>query len=169
MVRHARFVNIFILVGFMFGCSTANPTSISTDITSPLLTATAEATRTRPPTATRRPSSTPSPSPTISLTETAIYQDTLTAQVAEETLAAQFLHVCETAYGPREYSPNGLWMAEFCYSEKDQDYILTISKKRYTDFVETAISRLHPANRISKRSVVCCTLAEGWKICILPF
>jgi WD40 repeat protein len=47
----------------------------------------------------------------------------------EETLVPQFSHICENLYAPREFSPNELWLAESCYSPKNQNLILTLSQK----------------------------------------
>jgi WD40 repeat protein len=120
---------------FLFAVLVKSPSTDYPTITPAhaILSATATKILQRLPTATRRPSATPSPSPTIDLTEAVIYQDMLTAREMEETLAAQFPHVCETLYAPREFSPNGLWLVELCYSENDQDLILTLSSKATQD------------------------------------
>lgn len=76
------------------------------------------------------PSSTSLPGKTPDQTQTAIFQDSVTAQSAEQTLVAQYPHVCKNLYAPREFSPNGLWMVESCYSENDQTPILTLSNKK---------------------------------------
>jgi WD40 repeat protein len=128
MTIFPRLIISSIILVTLIGCGATNPTSNPTTTPSqlsPSVTATKDAQRL--PTATRRPSATPSPSPTIDLTETVIYQDMLTAQSIEQTLVAQFPHVCENLYAPREFSPNGLWLTELCTS--NQGLILTLSKK----------------------------------------
>jgi len=98
----------------------------------------------RLPTYTPRPSSTPMPSKTPELTETAYAQSSISAQLAEQTLVAQYPHLCEEIYNPQEFSPNKLWIVEFCYSENDKSPILTLSNKNtqvlwklvYGDFIE---------------------------------
>jgi hypothetical protein len=85
-----RLMIFYLLIAILVGCNTFPSTDYPPTITPAQVTLSATATKEsqRLPTATRRPSATPSPSPTIDLTKTAIYQDMLTAQAIEETLAA---------------------------------------------------------------------------------
>lgn len=128
----------------MFGCGTANSPSNSTDITSSL-TAPVEVTRTRLPTATRRPSSIPLLTKTPDLTTTATYQENATAWSAEQTKIAQYPRICKStnSYVPPKYSPDALWLEEFCFSADDKTPILVLSNKEtqvlwklfYRDFI----------------------------------
>lgn len=124
------------MVVILIGCGTATQASDPTALPFPSSTEIAiSQTATRLPTATRRatatlrPSATPSISPTVDLTEIVLTQNSLATQALAETLAIHFPRVCEYSYGSPEFSPNQLWMAESCFSEKDQDNILTISNK----------------------------------------
>ena len=119
---------LFIAVVLLNACTTAEPLNYPTTISSLFITATEAATQ--------KPSSTPSVTPTINLTSTVIYQKDLTAFAnanatysMQETLVPRFTRICENLYGPREISPNGLWLVEYCYSPSDQDLTMTFSKK----------------------------------------
>jgi Tol biopolymer transport system component len=127
----SRLLVFCVLFAALASCSTS-PSTDYVAITPSQVTQSATATKEaqRLPTATRRPSATPSPSPTLDLTEVVEYHDALTARSMEETLVPKFSHICdETLYISREFSPDGLWLTEFCYSPNDQDLILTISRK----------------------------------------
>jgi len=67
-------------------------------------------------------------------------------RTAEEKLMSQYPRICDSAYALPKYSPNELWMEELCYSDADQDTILTISNKdtqviwklAYKDYIQAA-------------------------------
>lgn len=49
---------------------------------------------------------------------------------AAQTRVAQFPSVCQEGYSHQNFSPNGSWMEELCYSAEDQDLILTLSNSK---------------------------------------
>lgn len=74
------------------------------------------------------PAETQIPVQTPNQTQTAMVNEYL----AFQTLVADFPSICNDSYYPSSpdyISPNGLWQEELCYSEEDQDLILTISNK----------------------------------------
>jgi hypothetical protein len=115
---------LIILVGCSSAHSTDNPAVVATGWSE--LPPEFEGTE-HSPTYTARPASLPSATP--NLTQAAIYPDNITAQAAQETLIAQYPHLCRTTYAPREYSPDKLWLVEYCWSEDDQSPILTFSNR----------------------------------------
>ena len=133
----------FLLFLILIGCSTISSTSTPTSIAlqSPQSIPPIEETKSFP-ISTEVPSSTSLPGKTPD--QTAIFQDSITAQSAEQTLVAQYPRVCKDLYAPREFSPNGLWMVESCYNENDQNFILTLSNKEsqvlwkliYKDYIQ---------------------------------
>lgn len=55
---------------------------------------------------------------------------TTTSEAGLETKVAQFPRLCtKNIVRPEIFSPNGLWLEELCYSENDQDLVLTLSNK----------------------------------------
>lgn len=122
----------FTVLAILMGCSTANSTSNPTPILSQFSQSTpdinAEA-NLQTATKTARPSFTPRPSQTPDVTQTAIRQDQSTAQAAEQTLVARYPRICSNTYAHPGFSPDGLWLVEFCDSEEDQSPILTLSNK----------------------------------------
>lgn len=130
----------FVLFSALVACSTSSTTSITTQL--PKTTSEMDGLESLP-TTTLRPSFTPMPTRTPNLTQTATDQDNATAQSARQTAIAQYPSICEVSYG-REFSPNKLWMAEFCDSESDKSPILTISNKEtgelwklvYQDYIQ---------------------------------
>ena len=52
------------------------------------------------------------------------------AQSTEQSLIAGFPHICEQDYALPTFSPNRLWLVELCYSENDQDLIMTLSNSQ---------------------------------------
>ena len=133
----------FVIFSALVACSTSSTTSIATQL--PQTTSEKERLENLP-TATPRPSFTPMPSRTPNLTQTATYRDNATAQSAEQTVIAQYPRICKksNSYAPPNYSPEKLWMEEFCFSEADDSPILTLSNKEtqvlwkmvYRDFIE---------------------------------
>ena len=77
------------------------------------------------------PTSTITPGP--DQTKTAFANAAATGQFTEQTLIAPYPPICEVNFAPREFSPDGSWMVEFCYSEQDHSPILTISSKETND------------------------------------
>ncbi len=133
----------FVLFSALVACSTSSTTSITTQL--PKTTSEMDGLENLP-TATLRPSFTPMPSRTPNLTQTATYRDNATAQSVELTVVAQYPRICKNtnSYMPPSYSPEKLWMEEFCFSEADDSPILTLSNKKtqvlwkmvYRDFAE---------------------------------
>ena len=131
MVIFYRFLISFLLFLMLIGCSPISSTSTPTSIVLPSSQSIPLIEETKSfSISTEVPSSTSLPGKTPDQTQTAIFQDSVTAQSAEQTLVAQYPHVCKNLYAPREFSPNGLWMVESCYSENDQTPILTLSNKK---------------------------------------
>ena len=120
-----RLIIIFIVLVILVGCDSTNSTAIPSQSTPENSGIEISQTATE----TARPSFTPRPSLTPDLTQTAIMQDRNIVQAAEQTLIAQYPQVCSVPYAPQKFSPNGLWMEEFCYNENDQSTILTLSNK----------------------------------------
>ncbi|HEU0296174.1 MAG TPA: hypothetical protein VFR47_25790 [Anaerolineales bacterium] len=130
MHTFSRFIINFVALMILMGCSTANSTSNPIAVT----TAPSELIPEfegieHSPTFTARPSSTPLPSAAPNLTQTEIFQAMASTQQAEQTMVASFSRVCKDNYDPRSFSPDGLWMVEYCSSEDDQSPILTFSNK----------------------------------------
>jgi hypothetical protein len=133
----------FVIFSALIACSTSSTTSIVTQL--PQTTPEEEESASLP-TITVRPSFAPLPSGTPNLTQTATYRDNVAAQSVELTVVAQYPRICKNtnSYMPPSYSPEKLWMEEFCFSEADDSPILTLSNKKtqilwkmvYRDFVE---------------------------------
>ncbi len=133
----------FVIFSALVACSTSSTTSITTQL--PQTTSEKEGLASLP-TITARPSFTPMPSRTPNLTQTATYRDNATAWSVELTVVAQYPRICKNinSYGTPSYSPEKLWMDEFCFSEADESPILTLSNKDtqvlwklvYRDFIE---------------------------------
>lgn len=119
VARHL--INVLIMAVFLVGCNPVNVTDISTSTPSQYSQSI--------PTTTILPTSTPIPSATPDITQTAFAQEILSAQFIEQTLVAQYPSICENLISSRDFSPNGLWMVEFCYIEDEKSLILAISKK----------------------------------------
>ena len=132
-----RFVSLSVFALYMIGCGTANSTSDPTLITP-------QVSQSVPNVGDIEISSTPNiqfsvtPAPNITPYQTQLtINQTMTVAVQAvsvlQTKIAQFPHVCTENYVyphfPGRFSPNGLWLEELCYSENDQDLILTISNK----------------------------------------
>lgn len=76
------------------------------------------------------PTNTPSPRVTSSQTHVAFDEATYDAtQSVVRTEVAQFPRVCRADYSRPNFSPNGLWMEELCYSENDRDLVMTLSNQ----------------------------------------
>ena len=129
-----RLLSTFIFVVFLVSCNIASET---TPITPPLSAVTSNVgdaeTSSMP---TRAISITPAPSVTPNQTHASINQTAMVATQSVfmlQTKIAQFPHICTDNYVypefPGRFSPNGSWLEELCYSEGDQDLILTISNK----------------------------------------
>ena len=133
----------FVLFSMLVACSTSRTTSITTQL--PKTTSEMDELENLP-TATLRPSFTPIPTRAPNLTQTATYRDNATAQSVNLTVVAQYPRICKNtnSYMPPSYSPEKLWMEEFCFSEADDSPILTLSNKKtqvlwkmvYRDFIE---------------------------------
>src|SRR5687768_10470994 len=125
-----RLVSISVFIVFLVGCgtkgSTSDPTSIVPQFSQPIPTVEGLES---PSTITALPTSILTPSVTLNLTQTAFAQDMVSAQFAEQTLVAQYPSVCKNLFAPRQFSPNGLWIVEQCYSEKDKSPILTLTNR----------------------------------------
>ena len=119
-----RLASISIFVVFLVSCDTAS--SITPHFSQP--ESTVEHIKS-PSTMTVLPTSPSILSVTPNITQTAFAQDMVSAQLAEQTLVAQYPSVCKDLYAPREFSPDDLWIVELCYSEDDKDLILTLSNK----------------------------------------
>jgi hypothetical protein len=131
MITSSRFVIIFVTVVILAECGTTSSANDATLIvpqnSQPVsITGASES----PSTTTASPTSKSVPSTTPDPTQTAFAQDMISARVAEETLVARYPRACKLLYAPREFSPNGLWMVELCYSDIDQDLMLTFSNSR---------------------------------------
>jgi WD40-like Beta Propeller Repeat len=76
---------------------------------------------------------TPFPTATPNSTQTAIAQTAVSAQSTQQSLLASFPHICKDNYSSPKFSPDGLWLVELCYSEIDQDLIMTLSNRETQD------------------------------------
>jgi len=131
-----RFIGISIFIMFLVSCSPVNATEKLISTPSPFSQSV--------PTTTILQTSTPIPSATPDITETEFVQEMIPTLTAKETLVAQYPQVCDNLYSPREFSPNGLWMVESCYSKSDDSLILTLSnhenqaiwKLVYRDYIQ---------------------------------
>ena len=141
----SRFLMIFVMFVILMGCSTKNSVTESNSIPTQLSQSIAEGENLEQlPTVTARPSSTPLPSATANQTQTAIFQSNSSTHFAEQTRIAQYPRICTDRYAPLQYSPDKFWLEELCYSEADQDLILTLSNKatqvlwklNYRDYVD---------------------------------
>ena len=118
-----------VMLGLVTGCNTTIPVH-NPVLSTQSLSQSAPAVSGLPnqSTSTAQPSFTPSPdvtsSPTQPVFDQAIYDGTLSAA---QTRVAQFPSVCQEGYSHQNFSPDGLWMEELCYSAEDQDLILTLS------------------------------------------
>jgi len=121
---HRRLI-VFVTFAFLAACGAPGPTSIATQAFQPKVDNSVEQT----PTTTALPTVTRFPTATPNQTQTAIAQSVISTQTAGQLLIAQYPRICDSAQAAPEFSPNGLWLAESCFSEKDQDNILTISNK----------------------------------------
>src|SRR5215211_7236137 len=128
MNRFHHLTMVFVMFGFMSGCGRTTSINTSASATGQFTQPISEIDGLESPsTNTARPFT---PSPSISPSQTqpvfdqAIYDGTL---VAAQTRVAQFPSVCKEGYSHQNFSPNGLWMEELCYSAEDQDLILTLS------------------------------------------
>jgi len=121
-----RAINIFIVFAFLVGCSsvkaTENPTAISSPFSQP--TPTTDYSKNLS-TATVLLISTSGPSTTPVITETATTQNDIPTQDVEQPLVVQHPSACERTNVSRKYSPNGLWMVEFC--DRDKNPVMAIS------------------------------------------
>lgn len=66
-------------------------------------------------------------------TQTAYAHAIATAKFAEQTVVAQYPQYCDLISSPRVFSPNQQWMVELCYSEEDQDLLLTFGGRESKD------------------------------------
>lgn len=133
----------FVILVLLVACSTTIPTSIAKQFPQPTPEKEVLASL---PTITASPSFTPMPSRTPNLTQTAIYRDNATTWSVELTVVAQYPRICKdfNSYANPNYSPDKLWMEEFCFSKDDESPILTLSNKDtqvlwkmvYRDFIE---------------------------------
>ena len=123
-----RFLSISVFIVAPVGCASPDSTSDSALITPQFSqSATTAGNLENPSTTIALPTSTSKPNATPDITKTAIAQEINSAQFAEQTLIAPYPRACKNLYFPREFSPNGSWMAESCYSESDESLILTLS------------------------------------------
>ena len=121
----SHFLIAFVMFVVPTGCSTTSDPLLITPPFSepaPIVDDLENLSNTVPPASTSVPSTIPD------TTQTALAQDMIFARSAEETLVARYPRACELLFAPREFSPNGLWMVELCYSDVDQDLMLTFSK-----------------------------------------
>lgn len=122
-----RLVSLPVFLFFLVGCVTPNSTSDLASITPQLSQSSSPVGDLGIPSLiTISPASTSQPSAPPDITQTAFVQGIISTQFAEETLASLFPRACELLYAPREFSPNGLWMVEFCPTSGD-DFLLTFS------------------------------------------
>ena len=144
----SRAIKISLVVVFLVGCSSVNATEIPISTSSPFSQPVPTVVNLQSqPKATIMPASTSVPSITPDITQTMLAQERFFAEIAAQTLAAQFPHTCDVGkvdiYYSRQISPNGLWMMESCYSETDQSPIMAIINKEtqvawkllYVDFL----------------------------------
>jgi WD40 repeat protein len=130
MTISPRLISISMFVVFLVSCDTASSTSYPISIT-PQFSRPIPAVEglESSSTITALPASALTPSVTLNITQTALAQDMVSAQFAEQTLVAQYPSICKNLFAPRQFSPNGLWMVEQCYSENDKSPILTLSNQ----------------------------------------
>lgn len=121
------FVMFVLVAGCGIKTSVNNPISATHSFTQPMSDVDGLE---GPPASTAYSSFTPSLSATPSQTQfvfdDAIYHAT---QSVIQTSVAQFPRICKEDYSRPNFSPNGLWMEELCYSENDQDLMLTLSNR----------------------------------------
>ena len=131
MTPFSRSLLGFLILAVLVACGTTTPTSdtklIATQVSqsAPGVDESVEHT----PTVIALPSVTRFPTATPNQTQTAISQAIVSTQRAEQTLIAQFPRICDSTYAPPKFSPNKLWMEELCYSDADQNTILTLSNR----------------------------------------
>jgi hypothetical protein len=121
--------HLIVLVTFTFlaACSAPAPTSLAPPSSQPSPEVDDSVEKT--PTTTALPTVTRFPTATPNQTQTAIAQSVGTTQTAEQILIAQYPRICDSAQAAPEFSPNGLWLEELCYSDADQSPVLTFSNK----------------------------------------
>jgi hypothetical protein len=126
-------ISFFTLIVFLAGCTVTTSTSVSDSITppySPLASAVNDLEHTS--TYTAHPSSTLTPSATPDQIQIAEDQTVTQAAAMLQTKIAGFPRFCTQDYyyaAAVRFSPNGQWLEEMCYSEDDQDLVLTLASR----------------------------------------
>lgn len=143
MFTARRRIHLFMLIMFLVGCTTATSTSVSDSITPPYsqLAPVVNGLE-RTATYTAHPSSTLTPSATHNQTQIVEDQEA-TQVVAMRAGFPQFCTLDDYYSATGRFSPNGLWLEEMCYSEEDQDLVLTLASRqtqalwkfRYHDYI----------------------------------
>lgn len=125
MTRSHHLLIALIIFMLIAGCGTKtsvkNPFSVTHPLTQPASSLESQ------PTSTAYPSFTPTPSQTQNVFDDTIYYAT---QSVVQTKVAQFPRICKEDYSRPNFSPNGLWMEELCYSQDGQDLVLTLSNSK---------------------------------------
>src|SRR5262249_52294331 len=144
MIAPHRLISLTLFIALLVGCSNENLINIPTPMPSQASQSmTSVGDLEIVSTSTPLPISTPKPIPTPNVTQTEYAQEMASAQSAEQTLVAQYPTACELPYASPEFSPNRSWMVELCYSDVNQDLMLTFSNSEnqvlwklfYKDFI----------------------------------
>jgi Tol biopolymer transport system component len=117
MAIKSRSVTVVLILVVLGSCNTLN----TSDMTTPIATRSPKRVASTEPPA-------PSPSETPDIRATAFFQAQTATESVKETLVAPFPSVCIDPFSMREFSPDGLWMTELCYSLEDDSLIMAVSK-----------------------------------------
>lgn len=142
MFTFRRCLPLSAFIVFLVSCTVATSTSVSDSITPASTVDDLERTSTY----TAHPSSTLTPSATPNQTQVAEGQIATQGVAMLRTKIADFPRFCTEDYyyvAAGRFSPNGLWLEELCYSEEDQDLVLTLASRetqalwkfRYQDYI----------------------------------